>query len=732
MKLFRRLLLSLFPEEMTVNAQHPVSMFLSLISPKQLFNIIHRRVAENFKLNLYDIALDPFEVKVGFGEQPTLQVKEIDQYYAYGVVAQFNGRNYYAPGNLAAVASIVLARQGKHIWQKYDRSYGYTCIMTSYLLTFVFVWRIRIFPEGTQQERYQWFIDLFFEFYLLVARQQGTEIDELTFTQLRKDLLLEVQVFFFLFYFYQKINALFARSFLAPKEFYSWLFADELKQIDYKQTIETFIANRAEITTQSHFGGGDVNIGKLLFPTDIQLRYLLQGEEWRTVVEQLLPVIYDDAQMESYLRSFLKNGKQLDAFLIWLLDWQRYQQHYFQWMKQVSYHEFRLGANFEEEQERDAFISSLESGKKPGDVQIPESLKREGMLMDRLMNFYLSFIGGFWTGRGDAFWLRLFKRELVDALIVLCQEESLKQEALQWYGGLLYTYSKNLFYYSYAYEHIRAGKEVFRLPYKSSYKEVYSHMYLLKLFDEHFLYTLFQDLNSSSIVITVTQSQVVKNFKHLFKERLRLCIDADTKGLIHYVYGPVGSLLHTQQERQQYISAYTTREDMTRLREHIYTVDLHLWVHACELLSESPKLIESYGKMWLIGICALLRETLFGFLLYLTYVQVQEREQQVSHKSQASKQIYVTDVLQVSGSWTNEFLEVLDTLLVMYHPLLELWIQLDDNMTYFALGLENRSQYTKDKTTDQAIVDVSGDDVVRCRGFYKTITYYNRRIVRPK
>jgi len=64
MKLFRRLLLSLFPEELTANAQHPVTMFLSLISPKQVFSLIFRRVIENYKLNFYDIALDPFEVKV--------------------------------------------------------------------------------------------------------------------------------------------------------------------------------------------------------------------------------------------------------------------------------------------------------------------------------------------------------------------------------------------------------------------------------------------------------------------------------------------------------------------------------------------------------------------------------------------------------------------------------------------------------------------------------------------
>gem|GEM_PF-3846140 len=71
--------------------------------------------------------------------------------------------------------------------------------------------------------------------------------------------------------------------------------------------------------------------------------------------------------------------------------------------------------------------------------------------------------------------------------------------------------------------------------------------------------------------------------------------------------------------------------------------------------------------------------------------------------------------MQISGSRTSTFLEVMDALLVMYHPLLELRIQLDDNMGYFALGVENRSQYTTNKTSDQAITDVSGDDVVRCR-----------------
>ena len=125
--------------------------------------------------------------------------------------------------------------------------------MTVYLLTFMFVSRLRIFPEGKKEDRYQWCIDLFFDFYLLVARKYGCIIDAEIFAQFKKDLLVEVQLFFFLFYFYQKVGALFAHSFLEPKEFYSWLFADDLKNEEFKRTIETFLSNRKEITLQKQF-----------------------------------------------------------------------------------------------------------------------------------------------------------------------------------------------------------------------------------------------------------------------------------------------------------------------------------------------------------------------------------------------------------------------------------------------------------------------------------------------
>lgn len=730
MKLFRRLLLLLFPEEFTVNAQHPVTMFLSLISPKQVFSLIFRRVIENYKLNFYDIALDPFEVKVWFGDQPTLQVKDIDHYYAYDVVAQMNGRHFYAPGNLATVVCFVVARQARHIWAKYDRSLAYCIILSTYLLTFLFAARLRVFPDQSKEERHNRFITVYFSFCALVARQQWVETETKEFQDLKKELLHEVDLFFFLDYFYQKMNGLFFWKTIDEKEFYQRLFGDESRNKEYKQYIETFISNRETITKEPQFWWWDTVLGKLIFPTEVPIKYIFQDTYGFYVVEYLLPLLFDDEEIRAHLRVFLKNDDGLDTFLQRLSQRVHYQNNFFAWMKKISHHAFVLNKEFHEEKEIDEFMSSLESWHLSAQTPVPESIKKESIVMERLMNFYMSFVCWLTAWRGDAFWLRLFKKELMHNMILLSAEWSMRQEALQRYGWLLYTYSKNIFYYAYAYEHIRAWKEVFTLPYKSWYKEVYAHMYLLKLFDEHFVYTIFQDIQHSWVMITVTQKDIVEQFKTIFYDRLRHCLDADDAWLLHYVYGSVGELLWCTQKREESLQEWITKEDIVQLKERIYSVDLHIWIHSVELLTTHHRLRDVYGKSWVVWICALLKETLFGFLLYISYLQNNE-EKNTPSWTKALMQMYVLDILQISQARKDEFIDLLEYQLRFYKQLLQLWIKLDDNQQFFRIAYENRSLYAVWKTTDQLITDVSGDDIVRCRWFYKTITYYNKRLVKP-
>lgn len=92
----------------------------------------------------------------------------------------------------------------------------------------------------------------------------------------------------------------------------------------------------------------------------------------------------------------------------------------------------------------------------------------------------------------------------------------MKQDALFFYGGLLYNYSKNLFYYMYAYEHIKAGNDSFHLPLRPSTKEVHSNMFILKLFDENFIATVLQDINRKSIQIFVKKQEILDHMKQHF------------------------------------------------------------------------------------------------------------------------------------------------------------------------------------------------------------------------
>jgi len=58
-------------------------------------------MAEHYKLNLFDISLDSFDVRIGFGDDPTITVKNIDIYYAYNSSANFIGYKSYTPNIIA-------------------------------------------------------------------------------------------------------------------------------------------------------------------------------------------------------------------------------------------------------------------------------------------------------------------------------------------------------------------------------------------------------------------------------------------------------------------------------------------------------------------------------------------------------------------------------------------------------------------------------------------------------
>lgn len=88
-----------------------------------------------------------------------------------------------------------------------------------------------------------------------------------------------------------------------------------------------------------------------------------------------------------------------------------------------------------------------------------------------------------------------------------------KNYTLLYYGGLLYQYGKNVFFYKHTSENVRAGKQKFILPHKTDIKNIYSNISLLKSFDETFIATILQDINPKDIRLYIKNKKIIELFK---------------------------------------------------------------------------------------------------------------------------------------------------------------------------------------------------------------------------
>lgn len=724
MTLFKRILLSLFPDEMINQQINPASMFVGLISSKQFFSVINRKIVENYKLNLFDISLDPFEVKVWFGENPSIKVKDIDFYYGYCAVANLNWYRFFSPANITNSLTIALSMSTAPLFSQYPHYYFMNFLFAINLLGFLFAAQIKVFPYKNQEENYKRFIDLFFNFYLLIFEQSAKTIDEKHFQQIKKILLSNIQIFFTLFYTYQQLSLEFKAEWSLQKEFYQWLFYDELKKWTYKNLVNDFVDNYQNYTTSPHFSTTEKNIINLVLPADILIRYLFEGKDIFLVTSTIVWEIFDKQKIEEFTMSFLKNNEKLEEFISYITDYSHYKKHFFKGVQKFIMNKFKSSTHYEIDQELDDFISSIGDYESIDEVKIPERIKKESQVTERLINFYLTFLGWFWISRGDTFSLRFMKPELVSSIVWEADISHLKQDALFYYWSLLYSYSKNVFYYKFAYENVRAGKEKFQLPFKSQLREVYSNIFILRLFDENFLATILQDTNTKDIKIYLKQKEILTHFKTIFWAKISSMLAKKNTDFVREVYESTQETLGNHFPFLENVIHYLHEKDISNIKESLYTLDFWMYQYLIELLNaEKEKLIVQYSSQSIMGILASARDTLFWFLLYLTFL---EQNKNTPHLETLIF-IYVSDILNVSEQFQPLFITIIKEIKNFFSAFLQARNDTDDNKNFLRIGLENWLFFADWRTQWQILGATTWEDILWLRGYLKNITYYNKR-----
>lgn len=732
MQLFKRLLLSYFPDSLVKDSFNPASMFVSFISAKDFFTIIDRKIIENYKLNLFDLSMDIFEWKLWLWiHKDMMQSKMSDTYYSYIAVANFNGYKFYNVWNTANAMTLLCSL---YLYEAFDKDevLFVDALYTFYLLTFLFAARIKVFPWKDEKFDFQWFVDLYFNFYEIVISQLKHKVTKKWIQELRTKMLNQIEVFFMMFYYEKRVNQLYLTNedWKYSNEFYQWIFGPQLSQVQ-----RNFLQNVDTITTNSTFSEVEESLLFEVAPADIHLKYLFLETDTSEIISNIIANIYDRKILDKKLTSLMKNEEDLDFIIDYVTDPDNFKKWFFKWVKQYISH-MRI-QDKDSYDELDEMMSEIwDDMDKLDQMQIPASIRKESKIMEQLLNFYVSYLWWLSISRADTFFLRFFKKDLVPELMQYFDIHLKTNEAIEYCGVSHVLYVKNQAYYQFVNKKIREWKEKFFVPASPLKTEtIKATAYLMKAEDEIALTTLLQDCNPQIWKLYVKNKALLDWFQAQYSRDISSLIKLPLNEFVYHYYEPVFSNFELWENVLKILQNAFTEQDIVRLKNSLYAFDVQLFR---EVISMIPWKVfkKIYNDSVMVQHLALLRETLFWFLIYYRYLQLVQESNNGKKNLDLSllKRIYILQILNWDASLLSVWNHLIDTLLEQFWAAFSLFVEFDDNKEFFWILKENWIDFVKKlwkKSDSEKQSAFSFEDLLWLRWVLKHITYYNKRFLIP-
>lgn len=735
MQLFKRLLLSYFPDALVKDSFNPASMFISFISAKDFFTIIDRKIIENYKLNLFDISMDIFEWKLGlWSHKDMMQSKMTDTYYSYIAAANFNWYKFYTVWNTATAMAILCSLYFYDCFEKWeDDQLFMDALFSFYLLTFLFAAKIKVFPWIDEKSDFQWFVDLYFNFYEVVISQLKHKATKKRLHELKTKMLTNIEVFFMMFYYEKRVNKLYITWREEEKyteEFYQWLFWTQPTLLQ-----KNFIQNSKNIIYDSKFSEIEEWLLFDVVPADIYLKYLFLETDISDVVLNIIANVYDKKLLDKKLTSLMKNEEELDFIIDYVTDPDNFKKWFFKWMKQyVSHMRLQDQDGFEE---LDEMMSEIwDDAENFDQMQIPASIRKESKIMEQLLNFYVSYLWWLSVSRADTFFLRFFKNGLVPGLMNNFDVQLKTDQGIEYYWMSHVLYVKNQAYYQFVNKKIREWKEKFFVPATPIKTDpIRSTPFLLRMNDEIALTTLLQDCNPQIWKLYVKNKALLDWFQAQYSTQISSLIKLSQREFVYNYYEPIFSHFQLGGNILEMLQNAFTDQDVVRLKNSLYAFDVQLFR---EVMTMIPW--KQFGKIYndcvMLHHLSLLHETLFGFLIYYRYLQLVQESGNGKKNLDLSllKRVYILQILNWDTSLFSVGSSMIDILLEQFWSAFSIFVEFDDNKEFFSILKENWLDFLK-KLWKKSDIDkqicFSFEDLLWLRWVIKHITYYNKRYLIP-
>ena len=737
--LFKKILSSFFAKEAMVQiGMNPASMFVSFVSSKQFFWLINRRMAEHYKLNLFDISLDSFDVRIGFWDDPTITVKNIDIYYAYNSSANFIGYKSYTPNIIATGLSLLFAAQTVDLFEDEDDIYFNHFIFTIYFLVFVFVAKIKIFPIWDRKQQYDRFVKVFWSFYETIFDNTSTTLDTETYERVKNILIDDVKTLFALFHIFKELSEYFYVINDEYEELLKWLFAWDLQHKVHDKYAKQYLELHANLCQNTNFSTLEKKIIDLIIPADVLIRYLFGDNEGKFISKHILSTLYEPAHFSELMESFIASGDRVKECIEYSIEFASLKKHFFFWLQNYikakiqTFKDNKTRTGITEtpsEEDIDEFLSFLAEWDQIDVNSLPWNVHIQTITLDRLINFYISFVGGFWVAKWDNGYVRLHKWTLLRTLLTQYPLFGSSTESIQYYARFFTLYEKNVFYYQYIFNHVRSGKDSFVLPTKASIISHESNLFIIQLLNESYRSILLQDTYKNEIKLYIKKPEILEMFKELFWEQITWLIKDQHQNILEYIYRPY-DIIGTKTNISDNIIAYITEDEVSIIKDRMYCIDFWIFEQTKEKIIASGILSqhESHVILWLF---ANMKETLFGYILYMQYIISCEESHQKDYHSNHLISLYCHTILQLHWPAAHTLGQLIKETLQSYKDILALWVLLDDNQDYMYIWFNNRSTRIEEKELFILWDSLTDEDIIWFIGYLKHITYYNRRFLIP-
>lgn len=715
---------------------NPASMFVSFVSSKQFFWLVNRRMTEHYKLNLYDINLDAFDVRIGFGDDPTITMKNIDIYYAYNSSANFVGYKSYNPNIVATGLAMMYAAQTVDLFDEIDEIYFKHFVYTIYFLVFIIIAKIKKMPDTDEQWQYDWLVSLFWAFYETMFDNTDTTMDPEIFADIKRIMVDDIKTMFSLFRIYQTLDQYFVIDQIGDENFLHRLFAGDIHHKSHTNHITKYQSLYADLCMVSTFTSLEKTIIDLIIPADILIRYLLNDNESRFIAQHILRQVYDTTRIEPLLDTCISSVDGASDIIEYALDFPNFKKNFFVWLQHyikakiqdVRSTDERSDLSEEFEDDIDEFLSYLDESDQLDLASLPGQVHVQTIALDKLINFYVSFVGWLWTARWDTAYCRIHKPKLLSSIVSEYSLFGSTQQTIALYARYFILYEKNTFYYQYVFNHVRSGKDSFVLPDKALIIDHKSNFFIIRLLHESIWSILLQDMYQGDITLYIKNNDIIQLFKKHFGEDITYSIKHTDEELVQWMYSSYTQIVDGK-HILSHIIATTHDTDIVHIKDRMYALDFWLYAKMREKIGEND--LSGYDSPVLLYMYSMMKETLFGFFLYVHYVRHQEEVHQKNYHSQTLIALYSRLVFGTKNDEIIFLWDVMNIMLDEYSDILSLWILLDDNQDYMYIGFNNRISRC-DMHHDETKMNISDEDTIRFLSYLKHISYYNRRLLIPQ